>query len=86
FENVINEKLIYSFDYKNLINIEKISEGAFGVVQKAECTKYNMIIVLKSLKLNTYQNKISKDFINELSLLRKIGFHPNISCFYGITK
>ncbi|CAG8634251.1 8289_t:CDS:1, partial [Cetraspora pellucida] len=65
FENTINKKSIYSFNYKVLINIEKISEGAFGIVQKAKCTKCHMTIILKSLKLNTDPNKISEDFIKE---------------------
>ncbi len=52
----INE--IEHFDYNEFVNIIEIGKGEIGVVQKADWTKRNIRVALKSLR--------SKEFIQEV--------------------
>ncbi|CAG8767816.1 11103_t:CDS:2, partial [Ambispora leptoticha] len=57
-ETAIAENQIKFFDFKELVNIYKIGEGAFGKVHKAELKKDGRTVALKSLII---KNDHSKD-------------------------
>ncbi|GBB96741.1 hypothetical protein RclHR1_02820004 [Rhizophagus clarus] len=90
----IREEDINSFEYDEFINLEKVGEGAFGIVNRADWKSGKIKIALKILTNNSAINEINNEnrksnmekFIKELKILRKVGFHPNINQFYGITK
>ncbi|PKK69195.1 kinase-like protein [Rhizophagus irregularis] len=91
----IEEEDINFFRYDEFINLEKVGEGAFGIVNRADWNSGKIKIALKILTNNKAINEINNEnnvksnmekFIKELKILRKVGFHPNINQFYGITR
>ncbi|RIA94893.1 hypothetical protein C1645_803302 [Glomus cerebriforme] len=88
----INKKIkdedINYFKYDEFINLEKVGEGAFGIVNRADWKSGKIKIALKVLTNNSAINEEDnmKKFIKELKNLRRVGFHPNINQFYGTTK
>jgi cyclin-dependent kinase 2 len=57
--------------------IEKVGEGTYGVVYKAEDTKTGAIIALKKVRLEHEDEGIPSTSIREISLLKELN-HPNI--------
>jgi cyclin-dependent kinase 2 len=57
--------------------IEKVGEGTYGVVYKAEDTQTGAIIALKKIRLEHEDEGIPSTSIREISLLKELN-HPNI--------
>ncbi|CAG8456417.1 10580_t:CDS:2 [Acaulospora morrowiae] len=87
-EDSIKAGHIIYFDYSEFKVIKQIGKGGYGTVEYAEWKNTDQEVALKSL--NTDEPQINeeslKEFVNELDLLRKVSFHPNINRFYGVTK
>ncbi|RIB07079.1 kinase-like domain-containing protein [Gigaspora rosea] len=79
-KNAISEGKINCFDCNEFTCFEIIGDGEFGNVHKAEWKSYGKKVALKSLK----DIKCTK-IIQELKILQKISFHPNIIEFFGVT-
>ncbi|RIA85602.1 hypothetical protein C1645_781506 [Glomus cerebriforme] len=81
-----DDDIIY-FEFKEFCNMERIDEGAFGFVVKADWKISEITIALKFLAINP---SLSEDnmtkFLKELKTLRRVSFHPNINQFLGVTK
>ncbi|CAI2168984.1 135_t:CDS:2 [Funneliformis geosporum] len=77
----INEKYIHSFDYSVFSNVEKIGQGAFGVVEKANWEGGGIDVALKNIK-----KECLEEFLEEVNNLKEAGSHPNINQFLGVTK
>ncbi|KAF0521653.1 kinase-like protein [Gigaspora margarita] len=86
-EKAIFERHINSINYNKFTDPIVIGEGGFGKVFKYEWKDCELTVALKCLKVDTsIDEKIIKDFIDELKLLRSVCYHPNIITFYGVTK
>ncbi|KAF0415578.1 kinase-like protein [Gigaspora margarita] len=87
-EKAILERHIKSIDYNKFTDPIVIGEGGFGKVFKCEWKDCELTVALKCLKVDTtsIDEKIIKDFIDELKLLRSVSSHQNIITFYGVTK
>ncbi|RIB25815.1 kinase-like domain-containing protein [Gigaspora rosea] len=87
FEKVISRKHINRINKNQLSKSEEIAKGAFGNIHKAEWKVYKLTVALKSLRadISSDQNTM-EDFMKELQLLQKLGSHPNINTFYGISE
>jgi cyclin-dependent kinase 2 len=57
--------------------IEKVGEGTYGVVYKAEDTETGALIALKKIRLEHEDEGIPSTSIREISLLKELN-HPNI--------
>ncbi|XP_065838937.1 uncharacterized protein [Oscarella lobularis] len=78
---------------QNLVLLEKLGEGFFGVVLKAEMTKQvstvrrsksfrRKVVACKMLKPSgTYKEQV--ELLNEISLMKRIGQHPHIVSITG---
>ncbi|KAF0499938.1 kinase-like domain-containing protein [Gigaspora margarita] len=86
-EKVISRKHINCINKNQLSKSEEIAKGAFGNIHKAEWKVYKLTVALKSLRadISSDQNTM-EDFMKELQLLQKLGTHPNINTFYGISQ
>ncbi|GBC01733.1 hypothetical protein RclHR1_04300015 [Rhizophagus clarus] len=90
----IREEEISFFRYDEFMNLEKVGEGELGIVNRADWESGKIKIALKAFTnkyaLNELDNENKKNdmerLIKELKILRRVGFHPNINQFYGITK
>ncbi|CAG8626464.1 15109_t:CDS:2 [Cetraspora pellucida] len=80
FDAAISGHHIRVFKYDEFNNLEKIDEGGYGTVFKADWKNHELPVVLKSLKANNIP------IVKELQLLLKVSFHPNINQLYGVTK
>ncbi|RIB30623.1 hypothetical protein C2G38_2152075 [Gigaspora rosea] len=86
-EKAISDGHINYIEYNKLINPVEIGIGGFGKVFKYEWKECELTVALKCLKVDTnIDEKIIKDFIDELKLLRKVSCHPNVITFYAVTK
>lgn len=66
--NGLNEK------YRRL---EKLGEGTYGVVYKAENLKTHEIVAIKMIKLEKEDDGVPSTAIREISLLKNLN-HPNV--------
>jgi serine/threonine protein kinase len=66
--NGLNEK------YRRL---EKLGEGTYGVVYKAENLKTHEIVAIKMIKLEKEDDGVPSTAIREISLLKNLK-HPNV--------
>jgi serine/threonine protein kinase len=66
--------------YKKL---EKIGEGTYGAVYKAETVDTKEIVALKRVKLDAEDEGVPGTAIREVSLLRELD-HPNIVCLRDV--
>ncbi|PKY53714.1 kinase-like protein [Rhizophagus irregularis] len=82
----IRDDDINYFDYDEFSNFEKVGEGAFGIVNKADWKSCGIKIALKIIEYNSVNQDNMNRFLKELRNLRKVNFHPNINRFLGITK
>jgi len=57
--------------------LEKIGEGTYGVVYKAECRVTGRIMALKKIRLESEDEGVPSTSIREISLLKELD-HPNI--------
>jgi len=57
--------------------IEKIGEGTYGVVYKAECRVTGRFMALKKIRLESEDEGVPSTSIREISLLKELN-HPNI--------
>lgn len=60
----------------------EIGDGGFGEVYKCKWKDLRITVVLKNLNVNDNKFQI----VQELKILQKVSFHPNIIQFYGVTK
>jgi len=57
--------------------IEKIGEGAYGVVYKAVCKKTEQFVALKKIRLDTENEGVPSTAMREISLLKELD-HPAV--------
>lgn len=57
--------------------IDKLGEGTYGVVYKAECKESGSIVALKRIRLDNEEQGIPCTAVREISLLRELR-HPNV--------
>ncbi|RIB15899.1 kinase-like domain-containing protein [Gigaspora rosea] len=77
-------KFYFHSDFNDLV---KIGEGGSGNVYRAKWTSCNLVVALKRLDVSVEpETRDNKAFFKKLRLLQRVGFHPNIAEFYGITK
>ena len=62
---------------QNFTRIEKIGEGAYGVVYKAKETSTGEMVALKRIRLDSEQDGVPSTAIREISLLKELQ-HTNI--------
>ncbi|RIA92866.1 kinase-like domain-containing protein, partial [Glomus cerebriforme] len=72
-------------EYNNFSDIEKIGEGGFGIVNRANWIDGGIKVALKGPLNNSIDDNQKEYFLRELKLLRQIN-HPNINRFLGVTK
>ncbi|PKY60963.1 kinase-like protein [Rhizophagus irregularis] len=74
-------------EYSEFSNVEKVGEGAFGIVNSAYWRSCGIKIAIKILINNSsVDENIMDEFVKELKNLKKVSFHPNINGFFGISK
>ncbi|XP_076161849.1 cyclin-dependent kinase 3 [Ptiloglossa arizonensis] len=61
----------------NFVKIEKIGEGAYGVVYKAKDKLTGKLVALKKIRLEKESEGVPSTAIREIALLRELA-HPNI--------
>jgi len=64
-------------DMENFQRIEKIGEGAYGIVYKAKDKITNQFVALKKIRLETESEGVPSTAIREISLLKELE-HPGI--------
>uniref|UniRef100_A0A0N5C8P3 cyclin-dependent kinase n=1 Tax=Strongyloides papillosus TaxID=174720 RepID=A0A0N5C8P3_STREA len=62
-------------EYKTL---NRIQEGTFGVVFRAQCKRTDEIVAMKKLKMDKEKDGFPITSIREINMLLKCGSHPNI--------
>ncbi|GES73379.1 kinase-like domain-containing protein [Rhizophagus clarus] len=83
----IKDDDINYFEYNEFSNVQKIGNGAFGIVNRADWKSCGIKVALKILINNPSINEDNMNkFLKELKNLRKVSFHPNINRCFGITK
>ncbi|RIB24279.1 kinase-like domain-containing protein [Gigaspora rosea] len=83
-EKSISDKYINEFDYSKFTDFVAIGTGGFGTVHKCLWEECKLTVAVKGL--NNLGDNANEDFVKELRILQKIGYHPNIIQFYGVTK
>jgi len=59
-------------------NVEKIGEGAYGVVFKALDLESNKKVAIKKIRLEHCDEGIPQTTLREISFLKELDEHPNI--------
>ncbi|RIB17141.1 kinase-like domain-containing protein [Gigaspora rosea] len=86
-EEAISDNQIEYIEYNKFTNPIEIGEGAFGKVFKCKWEGCQFMVALKCLKVDAnIDEKINKNFNDELKLLRRVASHPNVITFHGVTK
>ncbi|KAH8019905.1 hypothetical protein HPB51_023364 [Rhipicephalus microplus] len=62
---------------KNYVILEKIGEGAYGAVYKAQCKATNEVVAIKKIRVEDGDEEIPATTIREVALLRELK-HENI--------
>ena len=76
----IEDGNINHFEYNNFSNIVRISEGGFGIVNRADWNNGGIKVALKSLLNNsTIEEDQKENFLKEVTLISKM-----ISRHFGI--
>ena len=57
--------------------LEKIGEGTYGVVYKAEVRATGKIVAMKKIRLQTESEGVPSTALREISVLKEL-HHPNI--------
>ncbi|KAF0562318.1 kinase-like protein [Gigaspora margarita] len=81
-EEAISSQHINNFNYSEFTDFVEIGDGGFGEVYKCKWKDLRITVVLKNLNVNDNKFQI----VQELKILQKVSFHPNIIQFYGVTK
>eukprot|EP00050_Salpingoeca_kvevrii_P017292 m.63756 g.63756 ORF g.63756 m.63756 type:complete len:305 (+) comp7477_c0_seq2:52-966(+) len=63
--------------------IEKLGEGTFGVVYKAQDKETGAIVALKRIRLDSEEEGVPCTALREISLLKELK-HPNIVCLFDV--
>ncbi|KAI8074119.1 protein serine/threonine kinase [Gongronella butleri] len=63
--------------------IEKLGEGAYGIVYKAQNRETNEVVALKRIRLDNEEEGVPCTAIREISLLKELR-HPNILRLYDV--
>ncbi|RIA93425.1 kinase-like domain-containing protein [Glomus cerebriforme] len=71
--------------YSEITNLEKIAEGGFGIIYKANVTEYGTVAIKRFLGSKNI-SKYFKYFLNELKSLHNCYNHIFIIKCYGITR
>ena len=67
----IRDEDIHYFEYNNFSNVVRISEGGFGIVNRADWNNGGIKVALKSLLNNsTIDDNKSENFFNEVRYLK----------------
>ncbi|CAB5096928.1 unnamed protein product [Rhizophagus irregularis] len=83
FEESIEKKEITYYDYKDFNDISKIGSGGFASVYATSWKNTQSKFAIKKFdKLSITINEVK----NEIDLMKKVDFHPNIIKFCGVTK
>ncbi|CAB4398643.1 unnamed protein product [Rhizophagus irregularis] len=83
FEESIEKKEITYYDYKDFNDISKIGSGGFASVYATSWKNTKSKFAIKKFdKLSITINEVK----NEIDLMKKVDFHPNIIKFCGVTK
>ena len=77
-DDAISKKHIKYFEYEHFYNIQKISQGAFGKVYRANWRNWDQYLVLKSLF--GLDNNVVKEIVHEV-IMRSILFIHNVFLF-----
>lgn len=64
-------------DIRQYKKIDKVGEGTYGVVYKAQHLETGRIVALKKIRLETEEEGIPSTSIREVSILKELQ-HPNI--------
>ena len=75
--------MISEINFEQFSNLEIIARGGFSKIYKANSRNYGKV-ALKKIKIQSFEDLPTK-FLSEINILSKLN-HPNIVCFYGITK
>lgn len=67
---------------KDFIILKELGKGSYGVVNKVQSLKNNLIYVIKTLDLSIMKEKHRKDAWKEASILRNLN-HINIIKYYN---
>eukprot|EP01117_Protostelium_nocturnum_P001787 TRINITY_DN1223_c0_g1_i1.p1 TRINITY_DN1223_c0_g1~~TRINITY_DN1223_c0_g1_i1.p1 ORF type:complete len:1266 (+),score=410.12 TRINITY_DN1223_c0_g1_i1:83-3880(+) len=70
-------------DENDLKNIERVGEGAFGVVSKADWRKLQVAVKQMNYESSMGEKEL-RDFLAEVNLLHGLRSHPNVVLFIGI--
>ncbi|KAF0379296.1 kinase-like protein [Gigaspora margarita] len=86
-KTTIKEHGIHFCNYNEFTSVEKIDEGGYGTIQKANWKHRGLKVALKGLKVG-HEKTVVRAFIKELQSLFHITkhFHPNINQFHGVAK
>ncbi|GBB92337.1 hypothetical protein RclHR1_00020040 [Rhizophagus clarus] len=83
FEESIKNKEITYYDYKDFNDISKIGSGGFASVYITSWKNTQSKFAIKKFdKISITINEVK----NEINLMKKVDFHPNIIKFCGVTK
>ncbi|CAO0792705.1 unnamed protein product [Mucor circinelloides] len=63
--------------------IEKLGEGTYGIVYKAQNRETNLVVALKRIRLDNEEEGVPCTAIREISLLKELK-HPNIVRLYDV--
>ena len=80
---------IWQFKRQNLRLQTVLGEGHFGKVWKAEADNLRgfenstVVVAVKTAKENAAKKELN-DFLEEISIMKEIGPHPNVVTLYGI--
>ncbi|RGB25544.1 kinase-like domain-containing protein [Rhizophagus diaphanus] len=83
-EDAISKKDLECYDYKHFHNIQKIGNGAFGKIYRAEKKNSDQYFALKSFF--NLDNDTVKEIIHELELQREEDLNNNVIRLCGITE
>ncbi|KAG2236854.1 hypothetical protein INT48_002667 [Thamnidium elegans] len=66
-----------------MVKIEKLGEGTYGIVYKAQNRETNEVVALKRIRLDNEEEGVPCTAIREISLLKELK-HPNIVRLYDV--
>jgi len=58
--------------------LQKIGEGTYGVVYKAQSNETKQIVALKKMRLDQETEGVPATAIREVAILRELQNHPNV--------